>query len=543
MRVVTRTAPAAEATRRRTRHGRWVGCLAGAAAVVYATYALLRFHTFLTGSYDLVIFDQAIRSYSRFHWPVSIIKGIHNGFGPGFPVLGDHFSPILAVLAPLYWIQDDPRTLLVAQAVLFAAAIPPLWVFTRRELGAAAAYCVAGAYAVSWPIASAVAFDFHEVAFAPLLTAVMIERFQAAGRERERARRGDGDDRSAGGRPRAGGRQRLHGVLAAVALLLVKEDMGLLVAGYGLYLLLTRRDRRLGGAFVVGGLGWAWLAARVLIPAFGGDQDYYWAYGALGPDLPGVIAHVVTRPWDALQLLVTPPIKAGTLALLVLPLLLAPLRSPLVLAALPLLAERMLAGRYGHWWEPRFHYNAFVVIVLLTAGVDGVRRFAEDASERATERPRWLRPPRWPGGLGRLRRLRPRCPGERGGPIGAGTAWAVAVLVIAIVLAGFFPMVSALSPANYHRDARMRAAAAAVAAVPPGVDVEAPNALGPQLSARDRVLLWDERPRWAPWVIADIGQPTFPFFSVAAQRDRLTLLLRGGYRVVRQGGGFVVLNR
>lgn len=480
MRVVTRPTPAGEATRL-TRHGRWVGCLTGAAAVVYAAYALLRFHTFLTGSYDLVIFDQAVRSYSHFHLPVSIVKGVHNGFGPGFAVLGDHFSPILALLAPLYWIWDDPRTLLLAQAVLFAAAIPPLWVFTRRELGSAAAYCVAGAYAVSWPIASAIAFDFHEVAFAPVLTAVMLERFQAG--------------------------RRVPGVLAALALLLVKEDMGLLVAGYGLYLLVVRRDRALGGAFVAGGLVWTWLAARVLIPAFGGDQNYYWAYGALGDDLPGAIAHVVTRPWDALWLLGTPPIKVATLALLLLPLLLAPLRSPLVLAALPLLAERMLASRYGNWWEPRFHYNAFVVVILLAAGVDGVSRLGADIRRRV------------------------------------GTAWAAAVLAIAVVLAGFFPMVSVLNPANYQRDARMRAAAASVAAIPTGVEVEAPNALGPQLSDRARVLLWDERPRWAPWVIADVGQPTFPFFSVTTQRDRLTLLLRSGYHAVYQAAGFVVLTR
>jgi hypothetical protein len=165
----------------------------------------------------------------------------------------------------------------------------------------------------------------------------------------------------------------------------------------------------------------------------------------------------------------------------------------------------MLASRFGHWWEPRFHYNAFVVVVLLAAGVDGVRRF-------------------------NVRR-----------PL--GSAWATAVLVIAIALAGFFPMVSVLNPDNYQRDARMRAAAAAVAAVPSGALVEAPNALGPQLSGRARVLLWDQRPRWAPWVIADIGSPTFPFFSVTAQRDRLTLLLRTGYHVVHQDAGFIVLTR
>jgi hypothetical protein len=326
----------------------------------------------------------------------------------------------------------------------------------------------------------------------------------------------------------------------------VKEDMGLLVAGYGLYLLVTKRERTLGGAFVAGGLVWTWLAARILIPAFGGDQDYYWAYGALGDNLPEAIWHVVSRPWDALRLLVTPPVKAGTLALLALPLLLAPLRSPLVLAALPLLAERMLASRYGNWWEPRFHYNAFVVVVLLAAGVDGVRRLADGAGERETARADGSGRTGRTGGAARprwFRRPRPRWPGGRGGPAGPGTAWAASALVIAIALAGFFPLVSVLNPGNYRRDARMRAAAAAVAAVPRDVDVEAPNALGPQLSARDRVLLWDGLPRWAPWVIADIGQPTFPFFSVTAQRDRLALLLRSGYRVVHQGGGFIVLNR
>ena len=80
---------------------------------------------FRESSYDLVIFDQAIRSYSHFHLGISIIKGVHNGFGPHFSVLGDHFSPILATLAPLYWIYDGPQTLLIAQAVLFALAIPP----------------------------------------------------------------------------------------------------------------------------------------------------------------------------------------------------------------------------------------------------------------------------------------------------------------------------------------------------------------------------------------------------------------------------------
>src|SRR5580704_10342729 len=137
-----------------------VGVITGAVALIYSVYSLFLYYTFKTSAYDLTIFDQAERSYAHFHPGISVIKGVHNGFGPNFSVLGDHWSPILAALAPLYWIYGSPVTLLVAQAVLFALAIPPLWVFTRRAFAGgtkavAAAYLVSVAYALCWPVASA----------------------------------------------------------------------------------------------------------------------------------------------------------------------------------------------------------------------------------------------------------------------------------------------------------------------------------------------------------------------------------------------------
>ena len=137
-----------------------------------------------------------MRSYAHFEPGISVIKGLHNNFGPNFSILGDHWSPILAALAPLYWIFNSPQTLLVAQAVLFALAVPPLWLFTRRTFGGGrkatiAAYLVSVAYALSWPIASAAAFDFHEVAFAPVLTAVALERL-SGGSAADRAHRAGG---------------------------------------------------------------------------------------------------------------------------------------------------------------------------------------------------------------------------------------------------------------------------------------------------------------------------------------------------------------
>ncbi|GAA0374737.1 DUF2079 domain-containing protein [Microbispora corallina] len=458
------------------------------AAAMYAFRSLEAFARFRAGAYDLVIFDQAVRGYSRLGEPISALKGVHNGFGPHFSVLGDHWSPALAALAPLYRLHDGPRTLLVAQAVLFALAVPFLWAYAHRAFGGTpaarwAAYATAVAYALSWPVAEAVAFDFHEVAFVPLLTAAALERHQAG-------RRG-------------------AAAAAALGLLLVKEDMGLLVAGIGLVLLTRRGERRAGALLVAAGAAALWLTTWVLIPAAGGRPGYYWAYGPLGRGPGEALAHAVAHPGDALALLATPPAKAATALLLVAPALLTPLLSPITLALLPPLLERLLASGFPNWWSLHYHYNAFVVVVAFAGGVDGARRLA-----RRFPRPdlavRW-----WAG------------------------------LTLAVCLAGvpFFAFGPLLSPAFYARTPRTLAAARAVAAVPDGVLVEATDNLAPALSARTRTLLWDRTPRWAPWVVADVRRRTFPFASREEQAARVRSLLGHGYRVVFREAGYRVLTR
>ena len=119
-----------------------VGALTAAAAFVYCLDSLILFRRFLASTFDLVIFDQGVRGYAHFQAPTSIARGVSDGEGAHFLLLADHWSPVLALLAPLYWIHDSPATLLMAQGVLFALAIPPLWAYTRRQLGPGAAYFV-----------------------------------------------------------------------------------------------------------------------------------------------------------------------------------------------------------------------------------------------------------------------------------------------------------------------------------------------------------------------------------------------------------------
>lgn len=491
------------------------------AAAGYSVYCLARFHTFHYGAYDLVIFDQAVRSYAHFRPGISVIKGVHNGFGPHFSVLGDHWSPILASLAPLYWIYNSPQTLLVAQSVLFALAIPALWAFTRRAFGGgpqatAAAYLVAVAYGVSWPIAEASRVGFHEVAFAPVLTAVALERLQA-------------------------GRLRTA-LLALAGLLLVKEDMGLLVAGIGAALALSSqhtvpRQRLVAAGLIVAGLADTAVATYLLIPAMGGRSDYYWAYTELGSNGQQALAHLLTHPVSSLRLLVTPRVKLDTMLWLSGAFCFLPLLSPLSLAAVPLLAERMLGAKFPNWWGTHYQYNAYLVIILACASVDGAVRLSR-WSARGWQRVATRRDRPSPAAGG--------CPGRlpRAGRT-AALGCAAAICAVALVLVPRFPFGGVLHPSFYQRDPRATAAAAAVSAVPAGVTVEAAGGVGPQLSARDTVLLWDGEhpPRWAPWVVADTGQREFTFASIRAQIQRVALLRRHGYLITFARRGYLVLHR
>lgn len=469
-----------------SRHRLALTALVAGATGAYSLLGVVNFARFRASILDLVVFDQAVRGYAGLGWPISPARGVSFGAGMDFNQLGDHFSPILALLAPLYWLYDDPRMLIVAQAFLFALAAPVLWVYTRRTLGTSSAYAVALAYLLSWPIASAVNFDFHEVAFVPLLSALMIERFTAG--------------------------HRLGAALAAIGLLLVKEDMGLIVAGFGGYALTQRRCVE-GLGYIVGGLSFTALARSVLIPALGGDPSRFWAYGNLGENIAQVLLRFLTEPWVVLEALIEPAVKIETMLLLLWPTLLLALCSPLVLVALPHVLVRILSDR-PPWWGTDFHYSAFTVAILFCAGVDGAARLT-----------------------GRFQ--------DPGGPHARALAagWAGAVVAVALTLVPEYSFAELLRPEFYRRGPRLVAAEQAVARVPSGVMVEAVNHAGPALTARTTVLLWQDGRLTAPWIVADTRRRAVGWRSIDRQRERIEELRHEGYRIVFRRAGWFVLHR
>ncbi|MEU9796172.1 DUF2079 domain-containing protein [Streptomyces sparsogenes] len=308
--------------------------LAAGFFVAFAAVSVCRYWRMATMSWDLGIFEQAIRSYAHFRTPVADLKG------PGFNILGDHFSPVTALLAPFYRVFPTPVTLLVAQAALFALSTIPVTRVAARLLGRGRGLAIGVAYGLSWGVQRAVDFDFHEIAFAmPLLAfsleAVILRRWYAA-------------------------------MLWAAPLVFVKEDMGATVAAIGAVILIRTWKERpprivpLAVGLIAFGVLASALALGVIIPSFNGSGSYdYWNKVGSGGEQTGTIPFetaVRTLLWVLLP-------TSGLLAL----------RSPLLLAAVPTLGWRFVSHD-DHYWGTDWHYSAVLMPIVALALVDAVDR-------------------------------------------------------------------------------------------------------------------------------------------------------------------------
>ncbi len=302
--------------------------LAGAFAAVTTWFVLMQHWSFRTGAFDLGIFDQAVHSYAQGHLPVSTIRD------PNLILLGDHFHPILILLAPFHRVFPMAETLLVAQALFFAVSVFPIARLACTTFGSRIGLVIGTCYGLSWGLLNAITFDFHEIAFAVPLLAFGLAEY-------------------------------LHGhpgraVAIAAPLVLVKEDLGMTLAVLGVLIALRPGTRRLGILTAIGGAAASLLSVFVIIPAFSAYGNYrYLGKGGLKAPEAALSGDLFTSG------------KLWLVALILLPTLFLALRSPLVLLLLPTLGWR-LGSTYILYWIPTFHYDAVLMPIVFCALIHGL---------------------------------------------------------------------------------------------------------------------------------------------------------------------------
>lgn len=305
------------------------GLLAVVVGAAYGVLTLMRYRRFTISSWDHAIFEQAVKGYARPGAPIVDIKG------PGFNILGDHFSPIDALIAPFYRMFPSAQTILLAQVVLIAISVAVIAAVAMRHVGTLTGAVIGLAYGLSFGLQSGVEAEFHEVAFgAPLLAlagAAYVDRRSGAV------------------------------VLWSLPLLLVKEDLGLTVAVIGGVLCLAG-ERRRGTLLVSVGLVAMALIVLVILPAFNPGDSYAYT-SSIGGD-----RGILTTLFDV------PRHKLATVALTVGITGLAAVASPWVLLVLPTFAWRF-AGDNAYYWGTEWHYSLLLMPIVFIAMVDAMRRW------------------------------------------------------------------------------------------------------------------------------------------------------------------------
>lgn len=329
------------------RHHPWFAVMLTLFTIIGVLVGYARYRTYIDG-FDYSVFTQTIWHYSQFDAPSSSIRDVNN-------ILGDHFHPLLIVLAPLFWVWNNPLVLIFVQPLLFATSALPLYKLALKHFGKLRASLIVGAYLLSHGLQFALYFDFHEIALAVPLVAWLIYYIDT---------------------------QHYRRMLVCAALLcLVKEELVLLVAASGLVLILKKQKYKLGSAVFVGAIAFFGALTHVIMPAFAGKGRFheYWTYNSYGTGIGDVIKNFFKTPFDfSLKLwhgLFNNSVKIDTLWVTTLTSGFTVFLSWYALLAVPDLLLRLLSDSGTFYWNYWFHYGAILMPILFFCFIDVLRRF------------------------------------------------------------------------------------------------------------------------------------------------------------------------
>jgi uncharacterized membrane protein len=161
--------------------------------------------------------------------------------------------------------------------------------------------------------------------------------------------------------------------LLVISLLLVKENLGLTVAAFGIYFIFVK-ERAIGIGLIAAGLTWLGTMIGIVMPWLAGHSSYnHWSYASLGATPLKAAAHLLTHPWQLITHLFNNPTKTNTLYATFASFTWLPVLSPLWLLALPSIFERMLSDNQAYW-AIGFQYSATLAPILAFATLDTLRR-------------------------------------------------------------------------------------------------------------------------------------------------------------------------
>jgi uncharacterized membrane protein len=333
----------------------------GVYTLVLSSYTVFMYYAFKTYGWDLGIFTQSLWSTvilgKPFHYTLETYVNPSQNF------FGAHFSPVLALVVPIYGIFQSPLTLLVLQSFIIGlAALPLYWIAKKRLNSKLWGLTLAASFLLHPALQGMNCFDFHVEAFVPLFFFFAFYYLD--------------------------NNQWVKGAAFCLLTLSTIEFAPILILFLGLYFL-VRKNLRLPRAgarvrlrlilipllLILVSIAWFFLAFYVTytinpLKATGlpGNWDNW------GRSLSEVVLNVVKNPVRVLTTMVNPVEKVYYFMFIAAPVVFLLLLAPCELVLVLPWALAASLSEYSPYFQPYFQYFGLIVAQIYIAAVFGAKR-------------------------------------------------------------------------------------------------------------------------------------------------------------------------
>lgn len=305
----------------------WIGIIC---FVIYFSFlAIIRYRTLNSYYYDLGIMNQVVYNTSRGRF----LEMTNQDLKKNTSRLAIHFDPILVVFAPFYKLYPGPEVLLISQTIVLGLGAWAIYLISEKVLNRKFITLIFSlTYLFYFAVQRAVLFDFHAVVLATtfFLFAIYFNLVKKI---------------------------KLYFFFIILALL-TKEHVGLVVFLLGLYLLIIKKEIKVGITTLTLGLFFFILTVYFIIPYFRGSEHFAMGY----------FSDIKSRWRDIFS-------NGLSYSLKLIPPVFYSLFSPITLAiSLPEWAINILSLN-NNLRSIYFHYNSIIVSFLFFSLILGYKNF------------------------------------------------------------------------------------------------------------------------------------------------------------------------
>lgn len=343
--------------------------------IIFSTYAILKHNAFHTNTFDFGIFNQIFWSMVHngtqintletsqislhlLHYEHHIYSVFFPSPKPAVPInhLGVHFSLILYLFAPIYAIFQSPKTLLILQAFMLALGALPLYLIARKKTKS---ILFAQAISITYLLYPALfimsVYDFHEFSFAPVLILFTLYFLET-------------------------GKYKSFWIFFVLTLF-IKEDLALSGLFIGLYIILVKKEKKLGTLVFLISLIYFIATIKIFMPFFGQPYNFTDRYLEFASTkykgYTGVTYDMITNPIHTLKVIFFNPQKLSYIIKIFYPVIFLPFCSSMAfILILPSLLINLLSSSI-----PQFsiysHYNGVIIPFLFFTTIIGYNKLPE----------------------------------------------------------------------------------------------------------------------------------------------------------------------